>query len=143
MKLDKSNIFFYIWLIHLLVYYTTYTITIRILTNNFNQFYIVFWGFTGSFIGLYERIPFFFLIPLIFMFILIYKKINTNRFSTYIISIYSAYIINYIWLFFTGKHVMTIDDQPINLIYFIIPSLLTSTLLNWLIFKNKYKESEV
>lgn len=141
MKLSKSNLFVAIWIVHLFVYYTTYSIILRIIKNDFNEFYFVFIGFVGSFIGIFERIPFFPIIPLAIMGILVKKSVKLKWFFAYSLSVFFTYIINYCWLFFNRKNDMTIDyPNSTDLIYFILPSLIVSILCNWLIFRKKYKK---
>ncbi len=144
MKLNRSNLFVLVWCVHLFIYSTTYQIIIRLIYNDFKGFYLVFIGFLSAFIGLFEQIPLFFFIPLLQMLVLTKTKLKHKWFLAYTFSICSSYLINYIWMFSNNKHdKILFSPDEINLIYFIIPSLIISILCNWLIFKKTYKKLNI
>lgn len=141
MKLNKSNLFILIWVIHLFIYYLVFSFANRVSINDYEELYTIFMGFTLGFMGWVEQIPLFFTIPLLLMLILIKTKLKQKWFNAYVISICSSYLINYLWMFSNNKHdkILFSPDQ-VNLIYFIIPSLIVSILCNWLIFRIKYEK---
>lgn len=144
MRLNKTNLFLLIWVVHILIYSTAYHISIRIAFKDFREFFSVFLGFLSGFAGWFEQIPFFFLIPLLLMLVLIKTKLKNQWLLTYILSTSIAYLGNYLWMFSINTHnKILFSAEQINLIYFIVPSLLTSILCNWLIFKNYYKKLKV
>lgn len=142
MKLNKSNLFVLVWVTHLFIYYATYLSAIAIAFKNYSELYKVFFGFA---IGLFgwpiKQLPLFFVIPLLLMLILIKRKLNEKWFIAYVSSICFAYLIKYIWLFFNYKDdIMLGYPEPVNTIYFILPSLIVSITCNWLIFKKQYEK---
>ncbi len=140
MKLNKLNLFVIIWLIHLFIYYLVFSLSIRLSNNDYKELYTILLGFVLGFMGWIEQIPLFFMIPILLMLILIKTKLRQKWFIAYIISICFAYLLNYLWLYANNKHdKILFSPYSTNLIYFIIPSILVSILVNWLIFKNKYK----
>ncbi len=144
MKLNRSNLFLLIWATHLLVYSTTYHISIRVVFNDYREFYNVFLGFLSGLMGWFEQIPAFFVIPILIMLLLTRTKLKQHWFLAYTISIGISYLGNYLWLFSINTHdKILFSDKTINLIYFIIPSLIISILCNWLIFKKTYKKLNI
>jgi len=114
------------------IYYLT---ILKITRQNYNELYNVFLGFIGGFIGWFEQIPLFFLVPLFSMLILTKTKLKQKWYMAYAVSICSSYLINYLWMFLNNKHNKILGmPESINLIYIIIPSLVVSIFLNWLIF---------
>lgn len=141
MKLNKSNLFILIWGAHLFIYYLIYATTLKIVRQDFNELHNVFLSFVVGFIGLLEQIPLFFLIPLFLMLILITIKLKYKWFLAYVVSVCLGYLGNYLWMYSNNKHdkILGMPEQ-INLIYFIIPSLMFSILCNWIIFRKKYEK---
>ncbi|WP_438711189.1 hypothetical protein ACSTS3_21865 [Aquimarina muelleri] len=139
MKLNKSNLFILIWVIHLFIYYLVFSFANRVSVNDYEELYTIFMGFTLGFMGWVEQIPLFFMIPLLLMLILIKTKLEQKWFIAYVVSICSSYLINYLWMFSNNKHnKILFSPDEINLIYFIIPSLIISIGCNWVIFRKKY-----
>lgn len=144
MKLNKSNLFILIWVFHLFIYYLVFSFANRVSINDYEELYTIFMGFTLGFMGWVEQIPLFFMIPLLLMLILIKTKLNQKWFMAYIVSICSSYLINYLWMFSNNKHdKILFSPDSINLIYFIIPSLIISIAFNWLIFRKTYIKLDV
>jgi len=114
--------------------------TYKIISNDYQDFYIVFFGFIGGLIGWpIKQLPLFFLVPLAIMLLLIKIKLKQKWFISYTISICFAYLTKYIWLFFDSKENIILGyPDAINTVYFIIPSLVVSIFLNWLIFRKTY-----
>lgn len=143
MKLNKTKLFILIWLVHLFIYYLVYLLSIAIIVGNakLTEIYKVIFGFAFGIYGGMEQIPAFFLIPLVFMLVLINFKLKKNWLKAFIISTSICYLVNYLWMLFNGKHkiLFFMSDAP-NLIYFIIPSLVISIALNWFIFRKTYKK---
>ncbi|PZW36959.1 hypothetical protein LX95_02908 [Mesonia algae] len=141
MKLNKINLFLLIWVIHLFIYYAIYLSSNSVLFNKYDEIYKVILGFIPGFMGIFEQIPLFFFIPLILMLILIKTRLKIKWFKAYVISICSSYLLNYVWMFSNNKHDIIYGmPEQINLIYFIIPSLVVSIALNWLIFRKTFKK---
>jgi hypothetical protein len=139
MKLNKVNLFLLIWVIHLFIYYAIYLSSNAVLFHKYDEIYKVVLGFIPGFMGLFEQIPLFFFIPLVLMLILIKIRLKIKWFKAYIISIIFAYLTNYVWMFSNNKHDLIMGSpESFNLIYFIIPSLVVSIFLNWLIFRKIY-----
>jgi len=144
MKLNKSKIFVSIWGIHLFIYYSIYLFSSAIANNHYTELYKILFGFTLGIMGWLEQIPAFFIIPILIMLILIRTKLKNKWFLAYALSINSAYLANYLWIFSNNKHtIIPFSLNSTNLIYFIIPSLLGTIILNWFIFKNKYKKMNI
>ncbi len=96
-------------------------------------------GFALGFMGWIEQIPLFFMIPLLLMLVLIKTKLKQKWFIAYVFSISSSYLLNYLWMFSNNTHdKILFSPDEINLIYFIIPSLIVSILCNWFIFRKAY-----
>ncbi len=144
MKLNKTKLFTLIWATHLFIYHLIYLTALKIARHDYNELYNIFLGFIGGLIGWFEQIPLFFLAPLLLMLILIRTKLRQKWFISYVVSISSSYLINYLWLFSNNTHDKIFGmPESINLIYFIIPSLIISILCNWLIFKKTYKKLNI
>ncbi|MEM6893675.1 MAG: hypothetical protein AAF554_08295 [Bacteroidota bacterium] len=139
-KLSKPNLFVLIWITHLFIYNLSQHAILRVTLQDYNEFYYVLLGFLGGFYGWFEQLPLFFLAPLFLMLLAIKTKSKPKWFLAYTISICAAYLANYLWMFSNNKHAEIFGmPESINLIYFIVPSLLISILCNWLIFKKIYK----
>ncbi len=144
MKLSKTKLFLLIWITHLLIYYLVFSFINRFSINDYSELYTVFMGFILGFMGWIEQIPLFFIIPLLIMLLLIKTKLKHKWFLAYTFSICSSYLINYIWMFSNNKHdKILFSPDEINLIYFIMPSLIISIICNWLIFRKSYKKLNV
>lgn len=144
MKLNKTNLFVVLWLMHLFVYYSIYTLFLKVYLNDYEDFYVIFTGFIVGLMGLFEKVPFFVFIPFISMLLLIKTKFKNHWFSAFSISIVSSYLLNYIWMLSRNTHrLLLYSPEKHNLIYFIIPSLLFSILANWLIFRKNYRYHSV
>lgn len=143
MKLNKTNLFALIWILHLFIYYTSYVVIIRIVENNYDEFYTVLGGFIGGIMGWFEQIPFFILIPIIIMLILINTFLKKLWFRAYLIATGVSYLLNYLWMFLEDKYMSVLySTMTVNLIYIIIPSLLVTFLINWMIFRKTYIKIE-
>jgi hypothetical protein len=141
MKLNKLNLFVIIWVIHLFIYYLVFSLSIRVFNNNYGELYTVLLGFILGFMGLIEQIPFFFVIPILLMLILIKTKLKQKWFIAYMISICFTYLLNYLWMYSNNKHdKILFSPNSINLIYFIVPSLIVSIACNWVILKKTYTQ---
>ncbi|SEA71543.1 hypothetical protein SAMN04487990_1315 [Bizionia paragorgiae] len=142
MKLNKTNLFLLIWVLHLFVYYLIFMCLYKIANNDYNEFYTVLFGFIGGLIGWpIKQLPLFFIIPSLLMLILIKIKFQKKWFLAYVMSICLAYLTNYFWLFFNFQNdIMLGYPKTNNTIIFIIPSLIVSIVFNWLIFRKTYKK---
>ncbi len=145
MKLNKTKLFTLIWVLHLFMYYFTFMCVYKITNIDYNNFYIVLFGFVGGLVGWpIKQLPLFFIIPLLLMLILIKTKFQKKWFIAYITSICFTYLISYLWLFFNYQDdVMLGYPKTTNTIVLIIPSLIVSTACNWLIFKKTYKKLNI
>ena len=139
MKLNKTIFFIIIWLTHLFIYYAVYLGLIAILQQKYAHLYRAPFGFAVGLYGGLEQVYLFFMIPAALMFVLIKTALKKKWFIAYGVSICMLYLINYLWLSLNGKaHDIFYTINTIDIIYFIIPSLVISIVANWFIFKKKY-----
>lgn len=135
-SVNKVSLFIKIWLVHIVVYYTVYVTVIRIFKSDYEEFYLVLLGFVGGIMGICEQIPYFILLPILTMAILINSYLRNDWFTAYLISTGVCYSIDYIWLLTQKKHDKLLTTIDVNLLYIMIPSLLLAVLGNWLLLKN-------
>lgn len=135
-SVNKVSLFIKIWLVHIVVYYTVYVTVIRIFKSDYEEFYLVLLGFVGGIMGICEQIPYFILLPILTMAILINSYLRNDWFTAYLISTGVCYSIDYIWLLTQKKHDKLLTTIDVNLLYIMIPSLLLAVLGNWLVLKN-------
>ena len=147
MKLNKLKIFLQIWGVHIFVYYTCYGILVKIFLlfeennsfqNVFEEFYLLpFAGIALGIMGYVDNFPAFIVLPIVFMRVLINYKFKYKWFLAYCIAVILLYLLDYAWLCIDNKNNMFISYY--DAIVLIIPSLAVAILVNWLVFKNKYK----
>ncbi|WP_285199810.1 hypothetical protein, partial [Klebsiella pneumoniae] len=80
------------------VYYTVYVILIRIFKSDYEAFYLVLLGFIGGVMGVLEQVPYFILIPILTMVILINTYLKNHWFRAYLISVVVCYLADYAWM---------------------------------------------
>ena len=124
-----------------------YTIIGRIHTNDFSFEFKDLLIFPASPIAILwvEGIPYFLLFNLILSYILIFKFKKTMR-STFIISTLAAHFMQYLVLLFIDfnkySHIsMSHDTLTFDKIFVIIPSVLISILIVWLLKRKSYNLS--
>lgn len=138
-SINKIKFFSLIWVLHIFVYYTIFVILLRIFENNYQEFYTVLGGFIGGIMGWFEQIPFFIIIPIIIMTILVNTIFVKKWYTAYIATVIISYLLDYLWLLLEGKNnSILFSTIHINLIYIVVPSLLATILINWLVFRRKY-----
>ena len=144
MKLNKTKLFVIIWLTHLFVYYAAYLSLIAVLQQKYAHLYRAPFGFAVGMYGGLEQVYLFFLIPTILMLFFIKTILKNKWFLAYAVSICIAYLMNYLWLFLNNQdYEIFYTKNSINLLYFIVPSLIISVYSNKLIFKKKYLKFKV
>lgn len=153
-KTNKIWIFILIWLVHIIVYYFIFGNIDNLINNYYSD-----WDFffeesisrslsspiTGLF-GWYDGLPFFVMIPIGVMLILVLTMMRKNWFIAYTISCVSCYLGMYLYTILIDKStnlyqsgINGLEDLTLQHIFLIIPSLIISILINKLIFKNKYR----
>lgn len=144
MKLNKTRLFIIIWLTHLFVYYAAYLSLIAILQQKYAHLYRAPFGFAVGAYGGLEQVYLFFLIPTGLMLLLIKTVLKDKWFIAFIVSTCVSYLTNYLWLFLNNEdYEIFYTKNTINLLYFIVPSLIITVFSNKLIFKKKYLKFEV
>ena len=143
MKPFTVTFFTKIWLLHLLVYYTFYGLLARTLVafkngdiyyNVFKDLYVLpFAALIMGIMGFVDNFPAFIVIPIIFMQVLIHNKFKHNWFLAYCISVITSYLLDYIWIYYDNK-------SRIFGFHLIFPSIAIAILVNWLLFKKKYRQ---
>jgi hypothetical protein len=148
MKINFKTVF-YVWLIHIVSFYTIFGIIYQYLVYTFHVtstikreiFSKVFLSFIIGMMGWYDSFPLYFPFTLILFFIFLLKlkqSIYKSYLISFIISIVMKYLIhkycNYdFYLSFYSREIE--EGININLFYFIIPSFLISSILIKNIFK--------
>ena len=151
----KSNNFLNvkIWILHIIIYYTIINFLYQFLTYFFLQWTIVELDFLGKIlagpiggiIGLFDNFPLFILIPVTIYVILL--KLKLNCFSSYFLSL-MTYLLPYIYNFSTGGNTKISFFRgtwekgyyKLDYIFILLPSLIVSILVNWLVFRKTYKK---
>lgn len=151
--LKKLSISIKIWLFHVVIYYTTTNFFLQYLTYLYQNWTIlkiefllkILAGPIAGIIGFFDNFPLFVLIPITIYNILL-LKFKLKHHTSYYLSIIASYLIPYIYNFIFFNTKISFYKRPneyyvkIDLIFILLPSLIISILLNWLIFRKIYKK---
>jgi|GEM_PF-5880804 len=156
-------LFLRVWIIHCVCYYFMFGLCFKVASFSYQGFpmdnlnyvldsYVypaVFGSVIGGIIGFFEGIPGFVLIPMLIMYLLLNFVFKDDYFKTYVCSLLVSYSLLIAYTYYVNKVGMTFWSRytngyvSVSSLFFIVPLLSLTIIINRLVFKKEYKKQVI
>lgn len=149
--INRSWTFVIIWIVHIIIYYFIWGNIDNLMHNYYSKWDFFFDESVSrslsspivGLLGFYDGFPFFVVVPILAMLVLISTLMKTRWQLAYFISCIGCYLGMYLYNAYIDKNTNLyqsgIGELSLNHIFLIIPALTVTMLINWVVFKNKYQ----